>query len=354
MRFERGSYDVVGLDSLYTGNDARARIVFTALRDRVSDVGRMRALGFCVSVAHAQYMARVFTEAGITALALHGGTPTHEREQAFAALRAGEVRCLFAVDLFNEGLDLPDVDTLLMLRPTQSATVFLQQLGRGLRRAPRKAVLTVLDFIGAHRTDFRFDVRYRALTGASRTRLESDVEHGFPYLPPGSQLVLDRVSQRIVLDNVRASLRLAKRELQAAVRSYASGGVAPTLQEYLAASGRELADVYRSSGSWTSLLRAAGLETIGGGPGEEALLRRTSALVHVDDAERARVYAQLAAVDGPRYDELSDREQRLARMLFFTLWPNKGGHASWDAGFDHLREHPAVVEEVRQLMDGAV
>ncbi len=149
VRFERGTYDVAGLDSLYTGNDARARLVLAALRDRVSDVGRMRALGFCVSVAHAQYMARVFGRAGVLALAVHGGTPTHERERAFAALRAGEVRCLFAVDLFNEGLDLPDVDTLLMLRPTQSATVFLQQLGRGLRRAPGKAVLTVLAlFIG--------------------------------------------------------------------------------------------------------------------------------------------------------------------------------------------------------------
>ncbi len=152
---------------------------------------------------------------------------------------------------------------------------------------------------------------------------------------------------------MRASLRLAKRELQADVRSYAQGGAAPTLQEYLDASGRQIADVYRY-GSWTSLLRAAGLRTPSGGPGEEALLRRTSALVHVDDAERAQVYAQLVANGGPRYDELTDREQRLARMLFFTLWPNKGGHASWDAGFAHLREHPAVVEEVRQLMDGAV
>jgi len=354
VRYERGAYDTGGLEALYTGNDARTRIVLSALRDRVSDVGRMRALGFCVSVAHAQYMARAFTAAGISSLAVHGGSAQHERDRAFAALRAGEVRCLFAVDLFNEGLDLPDVDTLLMLRPTQSATVFLQQLGRGLRRAPGKAVLTVLDFIGAHRQEFRFDVRYRALTGVSRTRLESDIQHGFPYLPPGSQLVLDRVSQQIVLDNVRTSLRLAKGELHDDVRSYATGGVAPNLREYLAASGRQLVDIYRRGGSWTALQRAAGLTTPSGGPAEDPLLRRATALVHVDDAERATVYARLAAVDGPRYAELSDREQRLARMFFFALWPNKGGHASWDAGLAHLREHPAVVEEVQQLMDGAV
>jgi superfamily II DNA or RNA helicase/HKD family nuclease len=353
IQYQRGAYDVDGLSRLYTGNDARTRIVLAALRDRVGDVGRMRALGFCVGVDHARYMARVFTDAGIPALAVHGDTLEVERQRAIAALRSGEVRVLFAVDLFNEGLDLPDVDTLLLLRPTQSATVFLQQLGRGLRRTPGKAVLTVLDFIGAHRAEFRFDVRYRALTGTSRTQLVRDVEHGFPYLPPGSQLVLDRVAQRIVLDNVRASLRQSREELAADVRSYATAGAAPTLGEYLAASGRELADVYRAGGSWTTVQRAAGLRTPSGGPDEAALLRRTHALVHVDDAERAEVYARLVAPDGPRYAALSGREQRLARMLFFTLWPDKGGHTSWDAGFDRLRRHPAVVTEVEQVLEGA-
>ncbi len=72
-------------------------------------------------------------------------------------LRERRVNILFAADLFNEGLDIPDVDTVLFLRPTESATIFLQQLGRGLRRTPHKAVLTVLDFVGYHRKEFRFD-----------------------------------------------------------------------------------------------------------------------------------------------------------------------------------------------------
>ena len=354
VAYERGAYDVDGLSRLYTGNDTRTRAVLTAVRDRVGDVGRMRALGFCVSVDHARYMARVFTEAGIPARAVHGDTSEHERAQALAALDAGTVRVLFAVDLFNEGLDVPRVDTLLLLRPTQSVTVFLQQLGRGLRRAPGKAVLTVLDFIGHHRAEFRFDVRYRALTGTSRSELIAAVEDGFPFLPPGSQLVLDRVAQRIVLENVRTALRQTSKELQADVRSYVAAGSAPALQEYLAASGRSIAEVYRGGGSWTVLQRAAGLSVPAGGPGLEPLLRRMHALAHVDDAERAAAYTRLVAPDGPRYVELTEREQRLARMLFFTLWPNKGGHASWDAGFDHLREHPAVVSEAQQLLDGAV
>ena len=101
---------------------------------------------------------------------------------------------LFAADLFNEGLDIPEVDTVLFLRPTQSATLFLQQLGRGLRRCQGKAVLTALDFIGQQRREFRFDVRYRALIGIGRKTLERQIEQGFPFLPSGSQLVLDRVA----------------------------------------------------------------------------------------------------------------------------------------------------------------
>ena len=98
------------------------------------------------------------------------------------------------------------MDTILLLRPTQSATIFLQQLGRGLRRAEGKAVLTVLDFIGQHRREFRFDLRYRALTGYGRKELEKDVEDEFPFLPSGSQIVLDRVAQKVVLDNIRQQL----------------------------------------------------------------------------------------------------------------------------------------------------
>ena len=168
LGWSRGGYDETQLDNLFTGNDARARIVLQQLSDKVSNVGAMRALGFCVSVAHAEYMARVFNEAGIPARAVSGSTPRSERDQALTDLRARHVNILFAADLFNEGLDIPDVDTILLLRPTESATIFLQQLGRGLRRTRDKAVLTVLDFVGYHRKEFRFDLKLRAITGDTR------------------------------------------------------------------------------------------------------------------------------------------------------------------------------------------
>ncbi len=140
------------------------------LRDKVLDPGRMRALGFCVSVAHAEFMADVFNEAGVPARAVSGATPAHAREEALADLKARRVNVLFAADLFNEGLDLPDVDTVHFLRPTESATVFLQQLGRGLRRTASKAVLTVLDFVGHHRKEFRFDHQASGLDRLHATR----------------------------------------------------------------------------------------------------------------------------------------------------------------------------------------
>ncbi len=346
IEWKRGAYDAAGLDRVYTGNDARAAKVLRELRDKVTDVLQMRALGFCVSIAHAEYMARVFRDAGIPALAVSGATSEVQRAESLASLRSGDVKCLFAADLFNEGLDLPEVDTILLLRPTQSATVFLQQLGRGLRRAHGKPVLTVLDLIGQHRKEFRFDVRYRALTGSSHKALEHQIEHGFPFLPSGSQLVLDRVAQRIVLENVRSQLRLSRKQLTEDVRSHGD----LSLGCYLEESGRDLVDVYKSNGSWTGLRRDVGFATKATGPDEAPLLRRLPALAHVDDLERATAYSMLASRDAPNYDQLSEREQRLARMLFFTLWPDKGGFESYQGGLEHLRRHPAVCDELQQLV----
>lgn len=347
VEWKRGAYDIAGLERLYTGNDARAAKVLTELQDKTTDVGSMRGLGFCMSVPHAEYMARVFREAGIAARAVSGQTRPADRDAAIGALRQGEVKMLFAADLFNEGLDIPEVDTVLFLRPTQSATIFLQQLGRGLRRARGKAVLTVLDFIGQHRREFRFDVRYRALTGSTRRALVGQIEKGFPFLPSGSQVVLDRVAQRIVLDNVRTQLRFNRTQLAAELRSYGES----TLQGYLDDAVRDLADVYRSNGSWTALRREAGLPTLSGGPDEGLLLRRMSAFAHVDDPERVEAYRRLVDRDGPRYDELTEREQRFARMLLFTIWPKKGGFVSYAAGLSHLRAHPAVCVEIAELIE---
>ncbi len=236
---------------------------------------------------------------------------------------------------------------MLFLRPTESATVFLQQLGRGLRRTAGKACLTVLDFVGQHDRRFRWDVRYRALTGSSRSDLVRQIEHGFPFLPAGSSIRLDRVARELVLDNVKAQVTLRRPQLVEDVRSY--GDV--SLISYLEASGREPGVVYPRQ-SWTALRRDAGLSVPPPGPDEQRLLRRAARFLHVDDQERLSLWrAVLAAPGPPTMDGLGKREERLLLMLFFSLWRDGGGFSDYPAGWGQLWANPAVRQEIVQVLD---
>ncbi len=352
LKWSRGAYDEVSLSNVYTGNDVRARIVLKQVHDKVADVRSMRALGFCVSIAHAEYMARVFNEAGIPSLTVTSGPGSHHRADALSRLAARDVNAIFTVDVFNEGVDIPSVDTVLFLRPTESATVFLQQLGRGLRRAQDKPVLTAIDFVGHQRKEFRFDTRYRAITGATKAGLNRQVEHGFPFLPAGSQIVLDRQAQEIVLANIKSQLSTSWKQIVAELRSYGDLSLADFLRE----SGLELGDFLKGDKSWTRLRREAGFLTRAGGSHEPALLKRVRAVSHVDDAERARAYQRLLADDSPTYNELNAVEQRYARMLFFSVWPNGGpgdGFESYADGFTALRSEPAARDELSVVVQNA-
>ncbi|NBQ42949.1 MAG: DUF3427 domain-containing protein [Mycobacteriaceae bacterium] len=343
IAWRRGGYDLGDLSRVYTGNDARTRIILRELNDKVGDVHGMRALGFCVSVEHARYMADRFTEAGIPARAVSADTSATDRRQALGELRDRDINILFAVDLFNEGLDIPNIDTVLFLRPTESATVFLQQLGRGLRSTPGKTVLTALDFVGHQRKEFRFDQRFRALTGLSRKDLVSQVEHGFPFLPSGSQIVLDQVARDVVLENIRQQLSSRWNELVSEVRASSAVDLASFLDE----SGRELEDVLRNNKSWTTLCRDAGRLDTRSGPRESDLVKRVRAVAHVDDRARRDAYLGiLRAADEPA----GVVESRLADMLFFSLFPNGGGYQNPVQAFGELRDQP-VFDELRQVID---
>ncbi|MGB1276558.1 MAG: DEAD/DEAH box helicase family protein, partial [Nannocystaceae bacterium] len=165
VRWSRGRYDSRQLSNLYTADHVFAMRVVQEVHAKVADVAKMRGLGFCVDVAHAKFMEQQFVKAGIAAAAVFGSSSRDIRTNALRALQARELNVVFCVDLFNEGVDVPEVDTVLFLRPTESATVFLQQLGRGLRRSHGKECLTVLDFIGGANRKFRFDRRFRAILG---------------------------------------------------------------------------------------------------------------------------------------------------------------------------------------------
>jgi superfamily II DNA or RNA helicase/HKD family nuclease len=346
LSWKQGAYDDAELSNLFTGNDARTRIILKQLQEKVLDTGSMRALGFCVTIEHARYMAAAFNEAGISARAVTGNSTADERAAALVALRDSTVNILFTVDLFNEGLDIPNVDTILFLRPTESATVFLQQLGRGLRRTAEKAVLTVLDFVGHQHKRFRWDLKLTALTGLSRSRLGTAVDQEFPFLPSGCQIVMDKETQAAVLANLKTQIGSRWSDLLAELRSI--GNV--DLREYLNESGAALPDLLKSGRSWTRLRREAGFEARSVGPREDELVKRGRSLIHVDDRQRAATYQSvLSSVAEPTL--WSPAERRLAEMLFFSLWPNGGGFSSIEEGIRSLHANDIAAHELSTIVD---
>ncbi len=349
--WRRGTgYDQAALANAYTSSAAWARLVLQQVVQHV-DEQQMRALGFCVSVEHAKFMADHFNRHGVAAVAVWGDSPWQEREQALRDLRDGRVRIVFSVDLFNEGVDVPDVDTVLMLRPTESPTLFLQQLGRGLRKTPRKAHCTVLDFVGTHRKEFRFDRRYRALLGGTRRDVESAVAHQFPFLPAGCSMQLDQKASDIVLRSLREAIPTRWPAKVSELRSLAQAKPDFSLGEFLTESGLEVDDLYDNGRCWSDLRDAAGLETLPTGPAEEPLRRGIGRLLHTDDAQRLGTYVDwLGASDAPQVDQLATREARLLRMLVAQV-----GDRALDKGVplqeatDFLWAHPQVRIELADL-----
>ncbi len=346
-------YDVEGLSNLLTSNDLWARQVVAQVAKRVDDPRRMRALGFCVSVDHARFMARVFRDAGIPAVAVWGDSPDTERASALADLAARRVNAVFSVDLFNEGLDIPAVDTLLLLRPTDSPTLFLQQLGRGLRRLAGKTFCTVLDFVGEHRKEFRFDRRFRALLGGSRTDLESQIVGGFPFLPAGCHMELDPVAARLVLENIRAAVPSRWTEKVEELRAVARGDDRISLGRFLEETGLDLEDVYTGRKSFSDLRADAGLSIQTAGPAEDVLRAACGRLIHIDDMRRIDTYRRfLAGGRPPDLDALSPPEQALTRMLVASVTDRALEKTTNLAGAcDLLWAHPQVRAELIGLFD---
>jgi hypothetical protein len=318
LTFNRGHYAVAELEGVYTSNTGRARRVLDAVFKEIPDPARMRALGFCVGIGQARFMAKEFNEAGLSAIALDASSTSAERAGGIARLRRGEIRAIFTVDLFNEGIDIPEVDAVLLLRPTESATVFLQQLGRGLRHSPGKSVLTVLDFIGQAHKQYRFDVRYRALIGGTRKQLATAVEEGFPLAPAGCAIRLDRIAASYVLDNIRSSINSGRRALVEDLRALPAS---TQLSGFIQQSGHSLEDIYANPASghtFTDLRRRAG--HLIGQSAQEAFDRAAGRVLHANDSERLGQWIDWLQADSPPEEySLETRRGRLQLMLHVVL-----------------------------------
>jgi superfamily II DNA or RNA helicase/HKD family nuclease len=348
-----GERDAV--DKLVTGNDVRARMVIREWQRLSSNASKSRAIVFCVSVAHAEFMTDRFNRAGLPAACVVGTSPPEERRRAPQRLQNAEVCALVTVDLYNEGIDLPMVDTLLLLRPTQSPVLFQQQLGRGLRLAPGKESCLVLDFVGQHRADFRFDRLLSSITGLGRRDVLNAVENGFGSLPPGCHIHLQKQTRDRVLSGLRALTLQNWRRLTTELQTYAAlrGRQNVRLAAFLNDQALELEEVYRAGtgqirSGWTALKRDAGLITAEPGPEEDYFSGRAASLLHVDDPGRLRVLTalpQMVGYGGPT----DERTGQLIQMLAYQI---DGRHEqTGDAAqfLSRLARHPLVVDELAEL-----
>lgn len=349
VRWQRGGYDQQELESLLTGNDVRASLVIAKVQDVLLDVTKARGLGFCVSVRHAEFMAEVFTKAGIPSAALSSESPRDLRLTVQRKLIAREINFIFVVDLYNEGVDIPEVDTILLLRPTESLTVFLQQLGRGLRLQDEKDCLTVLDFIGQAHQNFNFEMRFRALLGQTSRRVEEEIQDGFPHLPAGCSIALERLATKYILDNVRAATTYNRHRLVQRIKSFtAETGRELTLQNFAAYHRLELDDIYRR-GSWSRLQVEAGLRPNFNEPDERQLAKGLRRLVHVNAARQLQFLLEYLAEEKKVFQEPEDEETRRFLIMFhLSLW-GEAIPPSLEEGDIWLKRNPTLRSELREL-----
>lgn len=210
LKWTKGGYEKSQLENLYVFSrgiaSKRASLVINSLINYVTDINEVKGLGFCVSVEHAKFMAETFNNAGISAIYLIGTSDDEFRSNAKASLISGEIKIVFVVDIYNEGVDLKEINTILFLRPTESLTIFLQQLGRGLRLADKKECLTVLDFVGQANNKYNFGSKFAALLQTSNRGVKNEILNGFTDLPKGCYIKLEKVAKERILANIKDSV----------------------------------------------------------------------------------------------------------------------------------------------------
>jgi superfamily II DNA or RNA helicase len=256
IKWTNGKYDTKELSNIYTADDARVRNILINLNKYTRDYEQVTALGFCISIEHAKFMAHKFIQAEIKADYLVSDN-ADRRVDIIHQFKRKEINYLFVVDIFNEGIDVPEIDTVLFLRPTESLTIFLQQLGRGLRLHEKKDVLTVLDFVGQARAEYDFENKFRALIGKTNTTVLSEIEKDFPHLPLGSSILLEKKAKEHILENIRKSTQINKKSLITRIQNFRNQtDIQLNLHNFLSFYNLKLQDVYKHH-TFTGLLAEA-------------------------------------------------------------------------------------------------
>jgi superfamily II DNA or RNA helicase len=356
--WRNGKYDVERLEEVYTGDDINAlnrlNAIFGALSRYQPDVDGTRAIGFCAGVRHAEFMSRKFTEHGFKADFVVGTTASDERGRKLADFKAGRLNFLFAVDVFSEGVDIPDINLVMFLRPTESLTVFLQQLGRGLRHAQDKDCLVVLDFVGQAHRRYRLDRKFAALLRNTRRRIDSEIEADFPNLPPGCSIQLERVAKEHVLANIRQSLGNLQAFVPEAIRTFtAETGLDLSFKNFISETGLSAVELLKSKtwSEWKDL--AAGTETVKDPDLESArkALCKLASRTDVEFLRKASAVSVSKVAETPAKYGLSERE---AAALHYSLWSKDGkslGVTSYQKSFAKWLMNKTAATDLAEIVE---
>ncbi len=354
-----GKYDVAELEKVFTGAHAvalqRVDVVLSSLLRYEPYLDRVRGIGFCVSVRHAEFMAEKFNERGITSAVLVGETLTDDRTALMNDFRAGKIRFLFTRDVLNEGLDVPEVNTVLFLRPTESLTVFLQQLGRGLRHSPEKDCLTVLDFVGQAHRKYRIDRKLKALLSKRRFNILREVEMEFPHLPAGCSIQLDRLARDYVLANIRENLRNLADQVPDRLESFESEAQQQlTFGNFVRFHDYE-PETLLSRKTWSQWKASARLTEI---PADPDIGRLKDSLISAAQTSGPREIARLRKV--VTYLRAGNPEAALAEagdsavLTHYRLWGQPGhklGIANIEESFQRAARNPSVLRDLEEVLE---
>ena len=324
LKWSAGGYDKTELSNIYTlsGMIARRRadLIVSSVMKYVTDIDDVKGLGFCVSIAHSEFMANFFCECGIPSVSLTGHSTNEERKQAAKKLVSGNVRFIFVVDIYNEGVDIPEINTVLFLRPTESLTVFLQQLGRGLRLSEGKDCLTVLDFIGQANKKYSFESKFAALLSNTSHSVVHEIKDGFTVLPKGCYIQLEKKAAKYILDNIRASYGSITGLVSRIAAFEEDTGLCLSLANFLDYYHIEPKSIYKSA-LFSRLCARAGVTADFSEPQESVFQK---AMIKLADINSRRwisfLLGLLSDVQNVDLSEVTALEKRMVQMLVLTIW----------------------------------
>lgn len=354
VKWSRGGYDKTALSNVYTGNDLRVILILEQLKKYIADMEKVKGLGFCVSKEHAEYMAQRFNKSNIPSIALTADSDKNERDSAQAKIAAGDLKFIFTVDLYNEGVDIPSINTVMFLRPTESLTVFLQQLGRGLRLCDGKDCLTVLDFIGQAHTKYNFESKFAALLGNTKRKVIDEIKSGFPVLPKGCYIQLEEKAERYILDNIRQAVGTKKAIISKLASFSEETGKCPSISEFLDYFNLELDSIYSSGRSFTRLCVEAKAKENFSEEIEDVITKALPRLSFMDSHRFIEfIIDYLPKINDYTIDDFSEMQQKMWQMLQFTIWQKpyeECGFKDLLEGFRKIANAPTMMNEIIDLL----